>query len=122
MSAALVYCTTCGGANPPEATTCFACGNPPLVPDTPAPSSSLPTTEISVQTLLKQRYRRLSQVGKGGFGTVYEAEDTTLANRKVAVKEMSQRGLTAEELQEATQAFHNEARLLANLSHPHLPR
>ena len=72
--------------------------------------------------MLRQRYRVLSRVGEGGFGAVYEAEDTELGNRKVAIKEMSQHGLKPQELQEATAAFHREALLLAGLAHPSLPR
>ncbi len=74
------------------------------------------------QSLLKQRYRLLAQIGTGGFGAVYQAQDSELGDRAVAVKEMSQRGLTPEELQEATRAFRQEALLLAGLTHPHLPR
>ena len=115
QTSAIVYCATCGAANPPEATVCFACGNAPLEA-APQPSASIEPV------LLKQRYRLLAQVGAGGFGAVYRAEDVTLGNRAVAVKEMSQRGLTPEEAQEATQAFRNEALLLAGLTHPNLPR
>ena len=114
MSAALVYCATCGAANPPDATACFACGNPPLVAVSQPRASAAPA-------LLRQRYRLLAQVGAGGFGAVYRAEDVTLGNRTVAVKEMSQRGLTPEEAQEATTTFRNEALLLAGLTHPNLP-
>ena len=115
QTSAIVYCATCGAANPPEATACFACGNPPLVA---APQRACQHRAV----LLKQRYRLLAQIGAGGFGAVYQAEDTKLGNRMVAVKEMSQRGLTPEEAQEATQAFRNEALLLAGLTHPNLPR
>ena len=114
MSADLVYCATCGAANPPDAMDCFACGNPPLVAVLQPHASAAPA-------LLRQRYRLLAQVGSGGFGAVYRAEDVTLGNRTVAVKEMSQRGLTPEEAQEATTSFRNEALLLAGLTHPNLP-
>jgi tRNA A-37 threonylcarbamoyl transferase component Bud32 len=114
MSASFVYCATCGAANPPDAVSCFACGNPPLA----APPGANPGSGI----LLKQRYRLLAQIGKGGFGAVYRAEDTELGDRKVAIKEMSQRGLAPEELQEAMQNFRQEALLLAGLTHPNLPR
>jgi WD40 repeat protein/tRNA A-37 threonylcarbamoyl transferase component Bud32 len=122
MSASFVYCATCGAANSPDAAVCFACGNPPLIAISQAPANAPSTSLLAPHSLLKQRYRLLAQIGKGGFGAVYQAEDTELGNRKVAVKEMSQRGLTPEELQEATQAFRNEALLLAGLTHPNLPR
>ncbi len=56
------------------------------------------------------------------MGSVYKAEDNELGNRLVAVKEMSQRGLTEQEALEATEAFKQEAMMLAALLHPHLPR
>ncbi|MEO8971086.1 MAG: serine/threonine-protein kinase [Ktedonobacteraceae bacterium] len=72
--------------------------------------------------LLKQRYRILMQVGQGGMGAVYKAEDTQFGNRLVAVKEMHQNGLRPEEIVEATESFKREAMLLAGLLHPNLPR
>lgn len=71
--------------------------------------------------LLKQRYRILDSVGKGGMGAVYRAEDTQLGNRKVAVKEMSQSSLSPQEVVEAADAFKREAHILAGLQHPNLP-
>jgi serine/threonine protein kinase len=71
--------------------------------------------------LLNRRYRVIEQVGKGGFGAVYKAEDISFGNRLVAVKEMSQNNLSAPELVEATRAFKQEALLLAGLKHPNLP-
>jgi serine/threonine protein kinase len=72
--------------------------------------------------LLKQRYRVLMKIGRGGFGAVYKAADLQFGNRMVAIKEMSQENLTPQELVEATHTFKHEAMLLANLKHPHLPR
>jgi len=115
MVPSILYCDACGAANRPGANFCFVCGQ--ALPDgTPSIEQLVP------DTLLKQRYRVISQVGKGGFGAVYKAEDIELGNRIVAVKEMSQRGLSPQELIEATEAFKREALLLANLMHPNLPR
>ncbi|HEX6778819.1 MAG TPA: serine/threonine-protein kinase, partial [Ktedonobacterales bacterium] len=112
MSASL-YCAQCGALNQPQAATCFACGRSFDEPASPASDA---------RRLIHGRYRLVRQLGVGGFGAVYQAEDTTLGNRLVAVKEMSPRGLTTEEAREATQAFQREALLLAGLAHPSLPR
>jgi serine/threonine protein kinase len=72
--------------------------------------------------LLKQRYRILAQIGRGGFAAVYKAEDLHFYARLVALKEMSQSGLSPKERTEAIDAFTREAQLLASLQHPNLPR
>jgi serine/threonine protein kinase len=72
--------------------------------------------------VLNKRYRLISLLGKGGMGIVYKAMDIQLGNRFVAVKEMSQRNLDAQELAYATAAFKREVLILARLSHPNLPR
>nr|BBH94336.1 hypothetical protein KTA_25350 [Thermogemmatispora argillosa] len=74
------------------------------------------------QTVLRGRYQIIAPVGQGGFGAVYRAIDLALANRTVAIKEMSQQYLSAKEQQEAATAFQQEAHLLAGLLHPNLPR
>src|SRR5579871_2473565 len=111
--AASLYCPHCGALNAPTETTCFACKR-----SLTAPAPATPTGH----RMLRQRYRLLRQIGSGGMGAVYKAEDSQLGNRVVAIKEMSPRGLSPEETQEATEGFRREALLLARLSHPNLPR
>ena len=106
------FCAQCGAANDDLAINCFACGQ--LLHTPPA--------QIQPPILLKGRYHTINQLGQGGMGSVYKAEDTELGKRLVAVKEMGQRGLTAQEAIEATEAFKQEAMMLAGLLHPHLPR
>ena len=72
-------------------------------------------TAIEQGTLLKGRYKITEQLGQGGMGEVYLAEDETLDN-KVAVK--ANHNLTTH----ASAQFIREARLLASLKHPNLPR
>ncbi|HEX6779970.1 MAG TPA: WD40 repeat domain-containing serine/threonine-protein kinase [Ktedonobacterales bacterium] len=107
------YCAHCGALNQPQAAGCFACGHPLTEPAPPAGDA---------RRLIHGRYRLVRQLGVGGFGAVYQAEDTALGHRLVALKEMSPRGLKPDEAREATEAFQREALLLANLNHPSLPR
>jgi len=71
-------------------------------------------------TLLQNRYRVLRQIGGGGMGVVYLAEDTRLPGRRCAIKEMSPAQLAPGDRQWAVQAFQQEAQILARLSHPGL--
>ena len=70
---------------------------------------------LAPETILQQRYRILRQLGQGGMGAVYEAVDQRL-DTTVALKET----LFIEE--KMRRQFEREARLLARLHHPALPR
>jgi len=70
---------------------------------------------LTTDTILQQRYRIVRPFGRGGMGAVYEAIDERLS-RTVALKE------TLVETDELRRAFEREARLLANLRHPALPK
>ncbi len=61
------------------------------------------------------RYRIVKLLGQGGFGTMYRAWDTTLG-RPCALKE------NLDAAPEIQQQFLQEAKILANLNHPNLPR
>src|SRR6267378_4475605 len=66
-------------------------------------------------TILQDRYRIVRQLGKGGMGAVYEAVDLRL-DTTVALKE------TFSVDERLRRQFAQEARLLAQLHHPALPR
>jgi len=70
---------------------------------------------LAPDTILQSRYRVVPQLGQGGMGAVYEAVDERL-DSTVALKET----LFADE--RLRKQFEREARLLARLHHPALPR
>lgn len=70
---------------------------------------------LTPETVLQGRYRIIRQLGQGGMGAVYEAVDQRL-DTTVALKETL---FTDERLRKQ---FEREARLLARLHHPALPR
>ena len=70
---------------------------------------------LAADTILQNRYRIVRPLGKGGMGAVYEALDLRL-DATVAIKEAFS---TDEHLRKQ---FEREARMLARLHHPSLPR
>ncbi len=124
-----LFCNHCGCANNPQATICMFCQQDVQGTQVALRAVSLPTSVqvsqtatglLSTNQSLRQRYTILSLLGSGGMGAVYLAEDTLLARQKVAIKEVSLSA--AKDITEATEAFKREATMLANLSHPNLPR
>ncbi len=84
------------------------------------PPTSTPKTKCFIlsrmaEQLLRGRYRIDSELGKGGMGTVYLGYDTSL-DTKVAIKTNHTPG------SDSTRQFLREAKLLANMRHPNLPR
>ncbi len=133
-------CAHCGAAHPPHARFCSVCGHALCLQDSSRSMSSavlpaiLTSSQVAVpitpakttvssipNVLLRQRYRLRKKVGSGGYGDVYKATDSHFGDRLLAIKEMSQHGLSPQEIHEASEAFKREAFLLAALTHPGLP-
>jgi serine/threonine-protein kinase len=63
------------------------------------------------------KYRIIRELGHGGFGAVYLAEDTTLTNRPVALKILYPQLVVDAE---TVGLFQQEAGIMAHLDHPHI--
>lgn len=77
---------------------------------------------LQTDLLLRHRYRVISLLAHGGMGSVYHAYDQTL-EREVAIKQLQIDPLASEHAaQQTREQFRREARILASLDHPNLPR
>ncbi|MBI3162752.1 MAG: serine/threonine protein kinase [Chloroflexi bacterium] len=73
--------------------------------------------------VLRDRYRIREQIGQGGIGSIYLAEDMRLEGRLCALKEVEHdRALPTEIVAQAREQFFREASVLARLDHPNLPK
>jgi len=74
------------------------------------------TEELGPGAIVADRFEVVREIGRGGFGQVFEARDRVLS-RSVAIKLLKRRRrLTDSELE----LFYREARATARLNHPHI--
>lgn len=73
--------------------------------------------------VLHDRYKVREQIGQGGTGSIYLAEDMVLQGRLCALKEVEHnQTLPPEIFKQARDQFFREASVLARLDHPNLPK
>ena len=77
---------------------------------------------LTLNTELNERYRIVRNLKTGGFGAVYEARDTKLADTPCAIKEILDSVREGENGEYAVSRFYHEMKSLAELEHPGIPR
>lgn len=101
-----VYCSK-QHANNSSNRFCIHCGEP---------------LALAVGQVVDNRYRVIRQLGQGGFGRTYLAEDTKKSNQTCVLKEFAPQVTEKQDLQKAKELFEREANVLKKLHHPQIPR
>lgn len=79
-------------------------------------------TLLNSGDILNSRYRILYQLGHGGFGRTYLAEDINRFNEACVLKEFAPQLHGSFALVKAQELFEREAGVLYRLEHPQIPR
>ncbi len=107
MTAEMVDCPVCNRVNPADHRFCSGCGAKIHAP-------------LAIGTVLDGRYKVVEVLSSlGGFATTYIVEDAQLFGRRQVLKELRPQ---MAEREQARSLFGQEARILAALAHPGIPR
>ncbi|MEA5579884.1 serine/threonine-protein kinase [Nodularia harveyana UHCC-0300] len=77
---------------------------------------------LAAGQLVNHRYGIIRQLGQGGFGRTYLAEDHQKSHQRCVLKEFAPQVQAPEDLQKARELFDREASVLQSLQHPQIPR
>ncbi|MCF4966736.1 serine/threonine-protein kinase [Nostoc sp. CMAA1605] len=100
-----VYCSK-KHANSSSNRFCIHCGEP---------------LALAAGQIVDNRYRVIRQLGQGGFGRTYLAEDTKKSNQTCVLKEFAPQVTEKQDLQKARELFEREANVLKKLNHTQIP-
>jgi hypothetical protein len=125
----LIKCSN-GHENPAGSRFCASCGESLLgtkagTLQNKGASAATPQAhpfELLPGMQLRNRYIIIRQLGQGGFGKTYLAEDTGRFNEAVVLKELTPSLLGNCPIEKASQLFEREAVTLHKLQHPQIPR
>ncbi|AFY43386.1 serine/threonine-protein kinase [Nostoc sp. PCC 7107] len=80
------------------------------------------TLPLAVGQVVNQRYQIIRQLGQGGFGRTYLAEDKQKAHQVCVLKEFAPQVQAQQDLQKAKELFEREANVLKKLQHSQIPQ
>ncbi len=108
-------CFKCGAENASDAKFCKTCGE--SLDPAPSKENTIISGKLTISNLfIKNRFKILKKLGKGGMGEVFLAEDIKL-KRKVAIKSILTRTLSDTS---SKARFLREAQTASQLDHPNI--
>ena len=113
-----VKCPKCHSDNPDDTIYCGKCATPLKATEEISITKTLITPKERLQkgSIIAGKYQILEELGRGGMGIVYKAEDTKL-KRTIALKFLP---LELMRETEARERFIQEAQAAASLNHPNI--
>lgn len=99
-----------GHSNPLSSRYCNQCGVP------------LIDANDLIAKVVGDRYRIVRDIGHGGFGQTYLAEDINRFNEHCVLKELAPAAENQDSLEKAKELFAREAEVLYKLQHPQIPK
>src|SRR4028119_1393036 len=106
-----IYCSQ-GHENSAGSRFCQQCGEQLILPS---------ANSLAVGSVLGDRYQIIRELGHGGFGRTYLAQDRNRFNEFCVLKEFAPQVQGSYALQKAEELFEREAGVLYKLQHPQIP-
>jgi serine/threonine protein kinase/tetratricopeptide (TPR) repeat protein len=115
-------CPNCRSENLSDSLFCSKCGSElgskEMVSTPPTQTFQTPVQGLSVGTIIAEKYRLIEELGRGGMGVVYLADQVAPIKRKVAVK-IIKLGMDTKQVMAR---FEAERQALALMDHPNIAK
>jgi serine/threonine protein kinase/Tfp pilus assembly protein PilF len=117
-----IKCPKCHSDNPSDSKFCKDCGTQ-LLPKKNTPLSKTitirtPVKEVNIGEIIAEKYKLIEELGKGGMGIVYKAEQIKPVKRGVALKVIK----LGMDTSQVVARFEAERQALAVMDHPYIAK
>jgi serine/threonine-protein kinase len=110
----MAICSKCGQDNRNDAKFCKGCGG--------TIQGIMSVEPLDTGAMIENRYKILKRIKVGGMGAVYKAHDLRLDTIWGIKELLPNNDMLSKEQSQATDWFMREAKLLAKLDHPNIPK